>query len=88
MHDTVFYAAAAWMAGLMTACVLVVLRAQTVMTRILALDMVTLILVGFLILYADARRAPYYLHAALALALLSFAGTIAASHFHAKGRII
>jgi multicomponent Na+:H+ antiporter subunit F len=88
MHDTVFYVAAAWMAGLMAACVLVVLRARSVMTRILALDMVTLILIAFLILYADARRAPYYLHAAIALALLSFAGTIAASHFHAKGRFL
>lgn len=87
MHETVFYVAAAWMAVLLSVGVVTVIRAPSRMTRILALDMVTLILIAFLILYADARRVSYYLDAALVLALLSFAGTIAAAHYRAHGRI-
>jgi multicomponent Na+:H+ antiporter subunit F len=87
MHETVFYFAAIWMAGLIGAGVILVIRSRSTMSRILALDMVTLLLVAFLIMYADSRRVSYYLDAALVLALLSFAGTIAASHYHSKGRI-
>jgi len=87
MHETVFYLAAVWMAVLIGAAVVLVIRSRSMMTRILALEMVTLLLIAFLILYADARRVPYYLDAALVLALLSFGGTIAASNYRSKGRI-
>ncbi len=87
MHETVFDLAAVWMTGLLGISVVVVIRARTAMGRILALDMLTLILIAFLILYADANRAPFYLDAALALALLSFVATLAAARYHSEGRI-
>jgi multicomponent Na+:H+ antiporter subunit F len=87
MHESVFYFAAIWMALLLCAGVVEMLRAPSMLARVLALDMVTLILVAFLILLADSRREPYYLDAAVALALLSFAGTLAAARYHARGQI-
>ena len=44
-----------------------------------------LILVAVLILYADARETPEYLHAGLILALLSFVSTLATARY-AAGR--
>ena len=87
MHEAVFALAAVWMTGLLGISVVVVIRARSAMSRILALDMLTLILIAFLILYADANRAPFYLDAALALALLSFVATLAAARYHSEGRI-
>lgn len=87
MHETVFYAATVWMTGLLAIAVLMVIRTRSVTTRILALDVVTLILIAVLIVYADARRSPYYLDAALVLALLSFVATIAASRYHSEGKL-
>jgi multicomponent Na+:H+ antiporter subunit F len=57
------------------------------MVRILALDMLTLILIALLILFADANREAYYLDAALVLALLSFVSSLAAARFHSERRI-
>ena len=88
MHEAVFALAAVWMTGLLGISVVVVIRARSAMSRILALDMLTLILIAFLILYADANRAPFYLDAALALALLSFVATVAAARYHSEGRIL
>jgi multicomponent Na+:H+ antiporter subunit F len=87
MHEAVFAAAAIWMTGLLAVAVLYVIRARSAMVRILALDTLTLILVAFLILYADSTRTPYYLDAALALALLSFVSTVAAARYHSEGRL-
>jgi len=87
MHESVFYVAMLWMAGLLSVGIIVVIRAKTAMTRVLALDMVTLLLVALLILYADSRKVPYYMDAALVLALLSFASTIAAARYHSEGKI-
>jgi multicomponent Na+:H+ antiporter subunit F len=87
MHETVFELAAAWMTLLLGVSVVYVIRARSAMVRILALDTLTLILVALLILYADANRAPYYLDAALALALLSFIATVAAARYHSEGRL-
>lgn len=87
MHETVFVLAAAWMTVLLGVTVVYVIRARSAMVRILALDTLTLILVAFLILYADANRTPFYLDAALALALLSFISTLAAARYHSEGRL-
>ena len=87
MHETVFAAAAIWMTGLLGVAVVYVIRARSVMVRILALDTLTLVLVAFLILYADATRISYYLDAALALALLSFISTVSAARYHSEGRL-
>lgn len=87
MHEIVFYAAAVWMTGLLGVSVVFVVRARSAMVRILGLDVVTLILVAFLILFADANRSSYYLDAALALALLSFVATLAAARYHSERRL-
>lgn len=87
MHDSVFYFATVWMAGLLSVSVVVVIRERSAMARVLALDTVTILLTALLILYSDSRHVPYYLDAALVLALLSFASTIAAARYHSEGRI-
>ena len=87
MHETVFELAAAWMTVLLGVSVVYLIRARSAMVRILALDTLTLILIALLILFADANRAPYYLDAALALALLSFISTVAAARYHSEGRL-
>jgi len=88
MHETVFYLATIWMTGLLGVSVVFVIRARSAMVRILGLDTLTLILIALLILYADANRAPFYLDAALVLALLSFLATLAAARYHSEGRLL
>jgi multicomponent Na+:H+ antiporter subunit F len=87
MHETVFAVAAVWMTGLLAVSVLYVIRARSAMVRILALDTLTLILIALLILFADANRAPFFLDAALALALFSFVASLAAARYHSEGRL-
>jgi multicomponent Na+:H+ antiporter subunit F len=87
MHQAVFYAAAAWMTVLLAVSVVFIVRSRSAMVRILGLDVLTLLLVAFLILYSDSNRSPYYLDAALALALLSFVSTLAAARYHSERRI-
>ncbi len=87
MHQPVFAIAVVWMTGLLTAVIVSLVRSRSVAVRILLLDTVTLLLVALLILYADALRQAYYLDAALALALLSFIGSIAAARYLADGRV-
>lgn len=87
MHEVVFYVAAAWMTVLVGVSVGLVIRARSTTVRILALDQLTLILVGLLVLYSGSQRQPYYLDAALLLALLAFLATLAAARYHGEGRI-
>ena len=87
MHVVVFYLAMVWMTGLLGIAVVLVIRSRSAMSRILALDVLTLILIALLILYADASQTSYYLDAALALALLSFVATLAAVRYHSEGRV-
>ncbi len=87
MHDLVFFLAIAWATVLLVACAAAVVRLRTTAARILALDTLTLILVALLVLYADALRSPYYLDAALILALLAFIGTVAAARYHGERKI-
>ena len=85
MHDVVFYLAVVWMTVLLVAGVIRVVRAGTPLGRLLALDMLSLILVGLLVLYAGSEEQPYFLDAALGLALLSFITTVAVARHHAEG---
>lgn len=86
IHQLVFYVGIAWMAVLLGACVVLVSRAATTSGRILALDLLSLILIGLLALMAGEDRRPYALDAALALALLSFIATLAAARYYADRR--
>ena len=78
--------AVAWMIVLLAVSAVTMLRAQRSYVRILALDTMTLILIGVLVLYAARQNESYYLDAALILALLSFISTIAAARYRAVGR--
>lgn len=87
MHEIVFYLAMAWMTVLLAASVAAVIRVRSTAGRILALDMLTLILVALLVLYAVANRSPYYLDAALVLALLAFIGAQVTARYHGRRKI-
>jgi multicomponent Na+:H+ antiporter subunit F len=87
MHAAVFYLAMVWMTGLLIIAGVLVVRGRSAMERILALDVLTLILIALLILYADATATSYYVDAALALTLLSFIATLAAARYHSEGRL-
>lgn len=84
MHEIVFQVATIWMTGLLGVMIVFLVRTRSALTRILALDTVTLILIAVLILFADVNRSQYYLDAALILALLSFVSTIAAARFQSE----
>lgn len=87
IHEVVFYAASVWVAALIIACAVLVLRARSAASRIVALDMLVLLVIGLLVLWSDAEGVPYFLDAALLLALLAFMGTLAAARFHGDGRL-
>ena len=71
MHEIVFYVAFVWMTILLVISVAAVVRLGSTARRILALDMLTLILVARLLLYADSERSQYYMDAGLVLAPLA-----------------
>lgn len=87
IHEVVFYAASVWLAGLIIACAFLVLRARSTGSRIVALDMIVLLVIGLLVLWSDAEGVPFFLDAALVLALLGFMGTLAAARFHGEGKV-
>jgi multicomponent Na+:H+ antiporter subunit F len=87
MHTAVFYTAVVWMAALLAASAGLVVQAPSVLSRILALDMLVLVLVALLVLFADENRLAHFLDAALALSVLSFVATVAAARYHSEGRL-
>ena len=87
VHEALFYVAAGWMTVLLVVGVVAVVRLRETAGRILALDVLTLVLVSLLVLYTDAFQNPYYLDAALILALLSFIATVAAARYHGERKI-
>jgi len=87
LHEVVFYAAAVWLTVLLAVGVVAVIRVSSTAGRILALDMLTLILAALLVLYGDAQRNSYYVDAALILALLAFVGTLAAARYYGERKI-
>jgi len=81
MSSVVFYAALVWLAGLLGVVVVRLVVARSTTQRILALDLLTLVLIGLLALVAGEDQRAYALDAALALALLSFVATLAACRY-------
>jgi len=86
MSDLVFYVAIAWLAVLLGVTVVRLAAARTTAQRILALDLLTLVLIGLLALAAGEDQRSYALDAALALALLSFVATLAACKYYENRR--
>lgn len=87
MHDVVFYVAMLWLVVLFCICVVMVARAKSGLVRVLALDTLTLVLVGLLVIYSVTTETSYYLDAALVLALISFISVIAAARYHSERRL-
>jgi multisubunit Na+/H+ antiporter MnhF subunit len=84
MHEPVFYGAAVWLTVLLGGIVYFLIRSRSTLVRVLAVDALTLVLVALLIVYAAAQQEPFYVDAALILALLSFVATLAAARFHSE----
>jgi multisubunit Na+/H+ antiporter MnhF subunit len=83
VNDIVFYVALVWMLVLLVATLVVVIRADGTLTRLLALDTLTLVLTALLVLYSAMMGRSYYLDVAIMLTLLSFMSTVAVARYHA-----
>lgn len=87
MSDIVFYAAMVWMIVLLIIAVIMVIRAPTALSRVLAVDALSLVSAALLVLYSTTTESSFYLDAALVLSLLSFLSTIAASSYYSQGHL-
>lgn len=58
----------------------------TLADRVVALDLVTMLLVVFLVLFKLISGINAYIYAAIALALISFLGTVAFAHYIERAR--
>lgn len=74
-----------WVTFLLVVGGLVLVRARDVLQRIVALDLLAVIVVALLALLSYLRGQPYYMDAAVALALLSFVATVAAARYLDSG---
>jgi multicomponent Na+:H+ antiporter subunit F len=74
-----------WATLLLVAGGLVLIRARDVLQRIVALDLLAVIVIALLALLSYLRGQPYYFDAAVALALLSFVATVAAARYLDQG---
>jgi multicomponent Na+:H+ antiporter subunit F len=83
--DIVVVIALLWATLLLAGGGLVLLRARDALHRILALDLLVVIVIGLLALLSYLRDRSYYLDASLALALLSFVATLAAARYYGEG---
>jgi multicomponent Na+:H+ antiporter subunit F len=88
MFQVVVTVALIWMIVLMAVIVVFATRVRSNAVRILTIDALTIILVAVLVLFSVMVGQPYYLDAALALALVSFVGTVAAARRLVSGRIL
>jgi len=86
MHNFIFYVAIVGLATLLCLCLQVIWE-RPILSRLLAFDTLSLLLIALLTLQAHARRSAYYLDVALILALLSFTSTLATAHYHCAGRL-
>ena len=86
MHSVVFTVGAVWMAVLLGASAVMLVRARSLLSRILSLDMLILIVIALLVLFGSEKALSFYLDAALALALLSFVATLVAARYRADRR--
>jgi multicomponent Na+:H+ antiporter subunit F len=49
--------------------------------RVVALDLITMVTVGFIVVYGTATGEPVFLDAAIAVALVAFGGTVAFARY-------
>jgi multicomponent Na+:H+ antiporter subunit F len=88
VHPVVFHASAIWMTILAGICIAMIVRpSSAALVRILVLDLLTMVVIGLLLLYATSRGIESLIDVALAIAILSFLGTLAAARFHSRGSL-
>lgn len=80
--------ATVWMTVLLAAIVIFATRERSRAIRLLATDAITLVLVAVLVLFSAAVGQPYYMDAAIALALMSFIGTVIAARRLGSDRVL
>ena len=85
MPDIVVTVAFAWATLLVVGGGLLLLRAQDALHRILALDVLVGIIIVLLTIVSYVDGVSYFIDAALALALLSFSGTLVAARYVLRG---
>lgn len=85
MPDILLAVALGWSALLLLGGGLVLLRASDTLHRVLALDVLGVIVIMLLTILSYRREVPYYIDAALALALLSFTATLVAARHVIRG---
>jgi multicomponent Na+:H+ antiporter subunit F len=74
-----------WVTLLLVAGGIVLVRARDVHQRVIALDLLAVVVVTLLALLSYYWDVGYYLDAAVALALLSFVATVAAARYLGSG---
>ena len=85
MPDVVLAIALGWVTLLLFAGGVLLLRSKDTLHRVLALDVLVVLVIVLLTLLSYRRAVSYSIDAALALALLSFTSTlVAAGHVHRK----
>jgi multicomponent Na+:H+ antiporter subunit F len=84
--DVVLGIAFTWATLLLVAGGLLLLRSSGTLHRVLALDVLSTVLIIVLTTLSYVNHVSYYIDAALALALLSFAATIVAARYVTRGR--
>jgi multicomponent Na+:H+ antiporter subunit F len=84
--DVAVVLAGAMLAAALCLSVWRLLRGVTLPDRVVALDLISALLVAFLVLFALAVGVPAYMDAALALALIAFLGTVAFARYVERDR--
>jgi multicomponent Na+:H+ antiporter subunit F len=85
MPAVVLVPALVWVTLLLVAGGLALIRARDVLQRVIAFDLLAVLVVALLAMLSYLRDVGYYLDAAVALALLSFVATVAAARYLSSG---
>ena len=85
MPEIVAAIAFAWATLLLVGGGLLLLRASDALHRVLALDVLSVIVIAQLTILSYLRDVSYYIDAALALALLSFTATLVVARYVTRG---
>ncbi|MCV7280106.1 pH regulation protein F [Mycolicibacterium flavescens] len=85
MPTAVLVIALAWTTLLLVAGALQLLRTRDVLQRLVALDLLAILMVALLTLLCFLLDRSYYLNAAMALAMLSFVATVATARYLGSG---
>jgi multicomponent Na+:H+ antiporter subunit F len=78
-------AALVWVTLLLVTGGLVLLRARDAVQRLVAMDLLAVLVIALLALLSYLLDVPYYFDAAVALALLSLVSTVAAARYLSSG---